>query len=192
MSFYKVNLMLIHIIFILFFLIPFSSQENCQDIFASESSECILSEEDKLSYKYCCYVEEDYGCSPYTEENYLTDKEKYESSQRTFKCNDASVKSLPEVTWNGCEDISPSKSSDCVMSQEDKNNGYELCCYEKIDSFAVCTLDTKESYQDELDYIKELGLKDDTVYECNDKVGEGDAGYVNCSIILLILAIFLI
>ena len=95
MSFYKVNLMLIHIIFILFFLIPFSSQENCQDIFASESSECILSEEDKLSYKYCCYVEEDYGCSPYTEENYLTDKEKYESSQRTFKCNDASVKSLP-------------------------------------------------------------------------------------------------
>lgn len=99
---------------------------------------------------------------------------------------------MPEVTWHGCEDISPSKPSNCVMSQEDKNNGYDFCCYEKFDPIVVCTLDTKESYQDELDIIDEMGLANDTIYECNDKIGEREAGYVKYSIVMFILVIFLI
>ena len=70
------------------------------------------------------------------------------------------------------------------MSQEDKNQGYELCCYEKIGSLKVCSLDTQESYQEELNYLDELGIRDDTIYECTDKIGE--AGYVKYSIIFLI------
>ena len=87
--------------------------------------------------------------------------------------------------WNSCEDVTPTKASDCVLSQEDKNNGYELCCYEKIGSLKVCTLDTKESYEKELELLEELGLKDKTIYECNNKVGK--AGYMKYSLVLLIL-----
>ena len=184
--------MIIPIIFCLLLIIPNTSQDNCKDIVAYRSRDCVLSETDKRTYNYCCYKKYNYDvatCKPYTtEEEIQKEKEKLKSTESdiiSFVCNDKSVTALPEVEWDGCEDIEPSQASDCVMSQEDKNNGYELCCYEKIDSLKVCTLDTKESYEEELELLEELGLKDKTIYECNNKVGK--AGYMKYSLFLLIL-----
>ena len=178
----------------LFFIIPNSTQNNCGDIYPSRARDCVLSQTDKQTNKYCCYKKYNYDyeeCSIIsTEEEYQREKERYKSSGSdviSFVCNDESVTALPEVTWDGCEDIEPSQASDCVMSQEDKKNGYELCCYEKIGSLKVCTLDTKESYQVELELINELGLTDSTTYECTDKVGE--AGNLKYSIIFLLFII---
>jgi len=184
--------MIIPIIFCLLLIIPNTSQDNCGEIYPSRSRDCVLSEKDKRTYNYCCYKKDKYefgSCTPYkTEEEIQSEKEKLKSTEsdiKSFVCNDKSVTALPEVTWDGCEDIEPSQASDCVMSQEDKNNGYELCCYEKIGSLKVCTLDTKESYEEELELLEELGLKDKTIYECNNKVGK--AGYMKYSLVLLIL-----
>ena len=186
--------MIIPIIFCLLLIIPNTSQDNCEDIVAYRSRDCVLSETDKRTYNYCCYIKYNYNvatCKPYTtEEEIQKEKEKLKSTEsdiKSFVCNDKSVTALPEVEWDGCEDIEPSQASDCVMSQEDKNNGYELCCYEKIGSLKVCTLDTKESYQVELELINELGLTDSTTYECTDKVGE--AGNLKYSIIFLLFII---
>ena len=186
--------MIIPIIFCLLLIIPNTSQENCEDIVASRSNDCVLSETDKQTYKYCCYKKYNYdfeACSPYkTEEEIQKEKERYKSTESdviSFICNDASVTALPEVTWDGCEDIEPSQASDCVMSQEDKSHGYELCCYEKIGSSKVCILDMQESYQEELALLEELGLKDQTTYECNNKVGE--AGYLKYSLLFLVFII---
>ena len=186
--------MFVFIIFclFLFFIIPISTQSNCNDILPSISRDCVLSQTEKQTNKYCCYKKYNSGseeCSLIsTEEDYQNEKSKLsESGIVSFVCNDESVTALPEVTWDGCEDIEPSQASDCVMSQEDKKNGYELCCYEKIGSLKVCTLDTKESYQVELELINELGLTDSTTYECTDKVGE--AGNLKYSIIFLLFII---
>ena len=186
--------MFVFIIFclFLFFIIPISTQSNCNDIFPSISRDCVLSQTEKQTNKYCCYKKYNSGfeeCSLIsTEEDYQNEKSKLsESGIVSFVCNDESVTALPEVTWDGCEDIEPSQASDCVMSQEDKSHGYELCCYEKIGLSKVFILDTQESYQEELALLEELGLKDQTTYECNNKVGE--AGYLKYSLLFLVFII---
>ena len=93
--------MLIHILFCLFFLIPNSMQENCGNLFPSKSKDCVLSESDKLTYKYCCFKKYTYDvqdCTPYTEADYQKDKASPDPYVTEFKCNDESVTALPEVT----------------------------------------------------------------------------------------------
>ena len=61
--------MLIPIIFSLLLIIPNSSQNNCEEIVAFRSRDCVLSETDKRTYKYCCYKKYNYDleiCTPYT------------------------------------------------------------------------------------------------------------------------------
>ena len=179
--------MLIYFLFYISFIIPKTIQKDCQYIVPNGPEECILSESDKQAFKYCCFVKE-YGnnrCRPYIEEKYLADKKRYEESNPpiTFVCNDESVTpSLRKLASKDCEDVSPSKQSDWVMSQKDKDDGYDYCCYERIGTLKVCTLDTKKSYEEELEFIKYI---DDVEYECTDKVGK--SFFLSLSFIFLIL-----
>ena len=94
---------------------------------------------------------------------------------------------LFSYVWNSCEDVTPTKASDCVLSQEDKNNGYTYCCYEKVSSLKVCTLDTEETYQQEKELIEGLGIE----YECNVKGENNKSCYMNLPIIFALLYIIL-
>ena len=53
--------------------------KNCHYISPKKASDCVLTEEDKKKYEYCCYEEIDgvKTCSPYTEESYKEELEYY-------------------------------------------------------------------------------------------------------------------
>ena len=77
--------MIIPIIFCLLLIIPNTSQDNCKDIVAYRSRDCVLSETDKRTYNYCCYKKDNYDvatCKPYTtEEEIQKEKEKLKSTE---------------------------------------------------------------------------------------------------------------
>ena len=94
----------------------------------NKPGDCALSSKDKQNYKYCCY-DNQYclgSCNTYNEADYQRYKTTYENTNPpvTFDCNDESVVSNYDITWKGCEDITPQKASDCVLSQEDKDHEY--------------------------------------------------------------------
>ena len=177
-------------------IIKKSAQDCLWTLWPLKASDCVLSEEDKKSYTYCCFEKEEgesYGmCNAYSDssfdKNELQEKyEKYGENSNNFICNDQTVtkQEKPDITWEGCEDISPKKPSDCKMSEEDKAHNYDYCCYESIGGFAGCTLNTEESRQEELEYLKIFELEKSTTYKCTDSEKSG-SGFLNISILLII------
>ena len=84
-----------------------------------------------------------------------------------------------------CEDIKPSKISDCVLSSEDKKE-YKYCCYDKIDDKeAECDALTQATYEVTKDLAKSMektfGSK--VTFECN-------SSYLKLSLISLLLILF--
>ena len=180
--------MFIFYFLIFLFIIPESFQTDCEFIFPNRPRDCALSSNDKQNYKYCCY-DNSYGiesCNTYNEEDYQRTKTQFENANPpvTFICNDETVDNVSDKTWKGCEDITPKKASDCVLSQEDKDHEYDYCCYEEIGSIKVCTLDTEESYKEEMEMIQELGIEEETVYRC-----DGKGSFLNISFMFIILSI---
>ena len=74
--------------YLIFFLISFVKLKDkyCNEINPVKASDCILSEEEKKTFKYCCLEEIDYVkfCYPYDEYNYKLQKETYENSKKKF------------------------------------------------------------------------------------------------------------
>ena len=75
------------ILFLLFFSNLYAkSTKNCNDINPIKASDCVLSEEDKKLYKYCCLEEfnEIKYCYAYDQSNYELQKETYKLTQKKF------------------------------------------------------------------------------------------------------------
>ena len=115
-------------------------QSNCDYNEASDASECFLDSELDQDYDdsdYCCYKSGQW--IPITSEKYEEIK-----SDNTYICNQKSL-----VTT--CEDISPSKSSDCVFSSKEKG---KICCYYEYEGKKGCSLfeDNDELEEAKKDY----------------------------------------
>ena len=94
----------------------------------------------------------------------------------------------PEITWRGCEDIIPKKESDCILSQADKDHNFAYCCFESLAGLInICTLETEESFKDEMETSEFFGYKDETIFICNDKVGKSI--FINLSMMFFVLII---
>ena len=88
--------------------------------------------------------------------------------------------------WSSCEDVkSPTKATDCVLSEDDKKDGKAYCCYVKIGSIIGCSLNDEEEYTENLAASRTLKW----VYECNVK--EEKSCYMNLSIIFALLLFIL-
>ena len=148
--------------------------EDCGNISPTQASDCVLSENDKKSYKFCCYegYENSYSsmeCVPYTNEDYQI--QLYLNRELDlgdiFECNPKLYEVDPEST--DCNSIAnPTKPSDCVLSNEDKKN-FKYCCYYKYeDSSKECEAHTQESYELELEAYKayKLMFGDDIAFDC--------------------------
>ena len=157
---------------------------NCKYIFdPKNSSDCILSENDKKYYKYCCYEKNSITnkCSPFTKIDYYIhlktiDILKYLGDYE-FECQTEKEEVNPESS--DCEQIEPKKASDCKLSENDKKK-FIYCCYEKIeDEISGCGAYTQESYEDELEIyneLKNLGLE--LSFDCNVEEN-GDQNYIS-------------
>ena len=177
----------------------FQGKDCISTIFPSRASECVLSREEKQIYNYCCFERkagEQYGtCAPFDDSEYLRERLKQKYAQYgeysyNFVCNDRTVSSSETYyqTPTRCDDISPDKPSDCVLSGVDKAYNYDYCCYVKIETFTYCTTVTKKEYKEGLDYLELNGLLESTTILCTDKE-KGSGGVLNISIILLMLII---
>ena len=87
---YLILLLLISIAYI-------NSEKNCEEIKPNKASDCVLSEEDKKDYIYCCYeIHEDREaeCGAYTQTTYELSKElaKELKIDVTFECNSSYFK----------------------------------------------------------------------------------------------------
>ena len=91
-------------------------------------------------------------------------------------------------TTTRCDDISPDKPSDCVLSGVDKAYNYDYFYYVKFETFTHCATVTKEEYKEGLDYLELNGLLESTTILCKDKE-KNSGGVLNISIILLMLII---
>ena len=106
------------LIIFIFSLITFiKSEQNCADISSFGPEKCILSAVDKRTYDYCCYL--DFKCVPLTQEEHET---RFPNGQ-SDRCHNKEYQPR-------CEQINPTKASDCVKSSEDKG---KYCCYTNVD-----------------------------------------------------------
>ena len=90
-----------------------------------------------------------------------------------------------------CEDITPTKLSDCVLSEEDKKtNKYKYCCLDEFLGKLRCEAYTKESYEFLKELSKELNKelgkdsKTESEPECNN------SSYLKFGIIFFIILLF--
>ena len=157
---------------------------NCKYIFdPKNSSDCILSENDKKYYKYCCYEKNSITnkCSPFTKEDYYLHLNTIDILKKLgdyeFECQTEKEEVNPESS--DCEQIEPKKASDCKLSENDKKK-FIYCCYEEIeDEISGCGAYTQESYEDELEIINELkNLGLELSFDCNVKEN-GDQNYIS-------------
>ena len=168
-----------------------SEEKDCRSITPTKSSDCILSSADKTKYKYCCY-DDFYGaksCTPYNQSEYKKQKELVDEldNQGQFICNRG-------TNVNSCENIIPTKASDCIMTKEDKDKKYEYCCYYETEDDKICTLETNKTYQESIDFLRDMNITIDDVFICNDKNNktiktnkiDSNAGFINLSNILII------
>ena len=187
--------MLIPLLFYIFLVIQKSkAEENCRLIIPNKSSECKLSEKDKQSifnYKYCCFKRANtseislHQCEPKTEAQYKTMIDKGE------KCYNEENPDPKELY--GCESKIPNKASDCVLSDDEKSEGYEYCCYEVIDGEKGCSLYTKKDYELGMELFNLVDDKGNNVIQCGDKDSNdrsnARAGFINLSITYFLLLI---
>lgn len=187
--------MFIPLLFYILLLIKNSNAEErrCFLIIPEKSTECKLSEEDKKSifnYTHCCFKKDNSssgirinGCEVKTEKEYQT---MIANGEKCYNEENPDPKEL-----YGCESKIPNKASDCVLSNEEKSEGYEYCCYEVLGGEKECSLFTKEEYKLELELFDIVADKGNDVIKCggDDYEDKSGAGFINLSIIFLILLI---
>ena len=171
--------------YIVFFIrFTISAETDCTFIKPKKPSDCKLSEKDiKDNYKYCCFQNYTYfiSCDPYTEEGFKTFFDVKDAKKCSTQTKLAEDK---ESSYSGCESVTPKSKSDCVLTEEDKQNGAEYCCFFKDGNDLECTAETKESYQAAkvlFDAFKSEG----DILDC----GTSKAGYINLSVLSFILII---
>ena len=86
-----------------------------------------------------------------------------------------------------CESITPEKSSDCKLSDNEKSK-YDYCCYLEDSGEKSCNAETKESYEAGLELFNAYATKED-VFVC-DGYNNG-SGFIIISKILFGLIILL-
>ena len=72
---------------LIFILISYVKlNKSCHEISPVKATDCVLSEEEKKTFKYCCLEEIDNVkfCYPYDEDNYKLQKKTYEDSKKKF------------------------------------------------------------------------------------------------------------
>ena len=187
--------MFIPLLFYILLLIQNSKAEekSCSFIFPKRSSECKLSEEDKRSifnYKQCCFKKDSSSsgislnhCEAKTEKEYKTMIEKGE------KCYNEENPDPKEIY--GCESKIPNKASDCVLSNEEKNEGFDYCCYEVYKGEKECNLFTKEEYKLEMELFKIMADEKNDIIKCGNDDDYND-DYDESRFINLTYAFFLI
>ena len=86
---------------------------------------------------------------------------------------------------NDCFAINPTQSSDCVLSQEDKNN-YKYCCLEKISNENFCFPYDESNYNLQKQEYEETKKKsgEDYVFICNS------SNYLKLTAFYIILSLF--
>ena len=87
--------MKLYLCFAILLLVDYTLELNCRQIKPTQPSDCILSKEDKKTYKYCCYEKTIFGvdCSPHTQytKDIIDDlNEELPSSEDQFICNQSS------------------------------------------------------------------------------------------------------
>ena len=134
-------------------------------------------------------------CSPLDEQGYedeqlISGPLGYES----FTCDSVSSSKTGDNTGNtnaiNCKNIKPTKASDCVLSKADMDMGYKYCCYNNYGG-KECDAYDEEDYQIDLASFQLLKQDDpNIVFDCgNNKGNDNKAGFINISIIFIILVI---
>lgn len=178
-------------------------QYNCKNINPNQASDCVLSPNDKNSYKYCCfeknYFISPYKCVPYNQSSYIERSFEFDLIKDTglgdiFECNPKSEGIGISPESSDCQSIHPKKSSDCMLSANDQKY-FKYCCYEEIEGIDIeCGAYTQESYEKELYAYNLLSESNLFVFKCNTDI-KGSANfesisYINLSVIALILFLF--
>ena len=156
-------------------------QYDCNDIIPEKTSDCQLSPEDKKSFKYCCFTKTFYEnkCESFNEAEYqmeLTMNEVLKDNVMDFEfeCNTKEQEKLiKDANTTDCESIKPTKSSDCLLSKEDKKY-FKYCCFEEIKGLdKECSAYTQQTYEDELSYYelfdKNLEIQGIT-FDCHEEI----------------------
>ena len=76
-------------------LADYALGKNCKEIKPTNPSDCVLSKEDKKTYKYCCYEKTILGTQCYAYTQSMKDiidelMEEYENTEDIFICNTSS------------------------------------------------------------------------------------------------------
>ena len=144
---------------------------DCNYILPEEASDCVLSENDKKKYDYCCYRYKNGRKSCIGDK-----KDTYELSKSLYDIYDCQISKSSSSKGQDCESITPEKSSDCKLSDNEKNK-YDYCCYMVDGGEKSCSAETKESYEAGLEVFKAFATKED-VFVCD--------GYNNGSSFIII------
>ena len=183
-------------------------QYDCKNIIPNEASNCVLSPEDKKSYKCCCFEKNilsynyNYKCVPYNKSTYMdklleVNLVKGTGFEEVFECN-PQEEGKPEISPEStdCAAIEPKTSSDCLLSKEDQKY-FKYCCFEGVEGIEVsCEAYNQDSYEIELHDYEMLKDFPNIVYICNTEIkGEKGGNTKSCSkyisIGLLLLSSFL-
>ena len=174
-----------------------AEEKRCYFIVPKKSSDCKLSEEDKKSifnYKHCCFKKGNSSSLFHINEcEAKTEAEYQKMIANGEKCYNEENPDPKESS--GCESKIPNKPSDCVLSNEERNEGYEYCCYEVFEGEKECSLFTKKEYNLELELFNIFSDKENDVLKCggekNDENGDYKfgAGLVYLSITSFLLLI---
>ncbi len=153
-------------------------QYNCNDIIPEKTSDCQLSPEDKKSFKYCCFTKTflKKECKSFTEAEYqmeLIVNEVLKDMDYEFECNAKEQEELiKDPNTTDCESIKPTKSSDCLLSEEDKKY-FKYCCFEEIKGLGKeCGAYTQQTYEDELSYyeIFDKNEREGITFDCHEEI----------------------
>ena len=160
---------------------------DCNYILPEEASDCVLSENDKKKYDYCCYRYENgrKSCVGDKKDTYELSKSLYEKADGAIY--DCQVSKSSSSQGQDCESISPEKSSDCKLSDNEKSKD-DYCCYLEDSGEKSCNAETKESYEAGLELFNAYATKED-VFVC-DGYNNG-SGFIIISKILFGLIILL-
>ena len=149
---------------------------DCNYILPEEASDCVLSENDKKKYDYCCYRYKNgrKSCIGDKKDIYELSKSLYEGTKDDIY--DCQISKSSSSKGQDCESITPEKSSDCKLSDNEKSK-YDYCCYMVDGGEKSCSAETKESYEAGLEVFKAFATKED-VFVCD--------GYNNGSSFIII------
>ena len=149
---------------------------DCNYILPEEASDCVLSENDKKKYDYCCYRYKNgrKSCIGDKKDTYELSKSLYEGTKDDIY--DCQISKSSSSKGQDCESITPEKSSDCKLSDNEKSK-YDYCCYMVDGGEKSCSAETKESYEAGLEVFKAFATKED-VFVCD--------GYNNGSSFIII------